>query len=131
MSELRADTITASDGTSPVTLTKQSAAKHYIAYDGTTLGVVDSINTTSITDISNGIHRYNFVNSFAAAAGYTAGGVLGFNGDNSTYAYINQPHNKADLLTSSAEMVSIYSGSGGSGAQDYDYTCSTSHGDLA
>ena len=27
MSELRADTITGSDGTSPVTLTKQSAAK--------------------------------------------------------------------------------------------------------
>jgi len=30
MSELRADTITASDGASPVTLTKQSAAKAWI-----------------------------------------------------------------------------------------------------
>ena len=130
-SVLNVDTLVAANGTDPVTLTKQSAAKHYIAYDGTTLGVVDSINTTSITDISNGIHRYNFVNSFAAAAGYTTGGVLAFSGDNSSYAYVNQPHNKADLLTSSAEMVSIYSGSGGSGAQDYAYTCSTAHGDLA
>ena len=130
MSDLRVNTISASDGTSPVTLTKQSAAKHYIAYDGTTLGVVDSINTTSITDISDGIHRYNFVNSFAATAGYTVGGVLAFNGDNISYVYINQPHSKADLLTSSAEMVSIYSGAA-IGAQDYNYTCSTSHGDLA
>ena len=122
MSTVKVDTLVASDGTSPVTLTKQSAAKHYIAYDGTTLGVVDSINTTSITDIADGNHRYNFVNSFAATAGYTVGGVLAFNGDNTSYVYINQPINKADLLTSSAEMVSVYSGSGGSGSQDYTIT---------
>jgi len=130
-SVLNVDTIAAKDGTSPVELTKQSAAKHYIAYDGTTLSILDSINTTSITDIANGNHRYNFVNSFAATAGYTSGGVLAFAGDNTSYAYVNQPINKADLLTSSAEMVSVYSGSGGSGSQDYNYTCSTSHGDLA
>ena len=51
MSELRADTITGSDGTSPVTLTKQSAAKAWINFNGTgTVATRDSFNISSITD---------------------------------------------------------------------------------
>lgn len=60
MSELRADTITASDGTSPVTLTKQSAAKAwcYISSNGTV--VSGSLNVNSVTDNGVGHYQPNF-----------------------------------------------------------------------
>jgi hypothetical protein len=49
MSELRADTITASDGTSPVTLTKQSAAKSW-NHINTGFAVSNSLNVASVVD---------------------------------------------------------------------------------
>jgi len=63
MSELRADTITASDGTSPVTLTKQAAAKAWAntTADGTT--IQDSFNISSLGDISTGKQAFNFTNA--------------------------------------------------------------------
>jgi hypothetical protein len=55
MSELRADTITASDGTSPVTLTKQSAAKAWATWNGIgTVALTDSFGTSSILDNTTG-----------------------------------------------------------------------------
>ena len=55
MSTLKANTIVAADGTSPVTLTKQSAAKLFALYDmrGTTLGADtagQTFNASSFTD---------------------------------------------------------------------------------
>lgn len=51
MSELRANTITHSDGTSPVTLTKQSAAKWWVNADNSgTHEVQGSFNNSSIVD---------------------------------------------------------------------------------
>jgi len=76
MSELRADTITGSDGTSPVTLTKQSAAKAWYHLDndytgtnpnaGQTNGVTvqNSFNVSSITDNGTGDFTMAWVNSF-------------------------------------------------------------------
>ena len=63
MSELRADTITASDGTSPVTLTKQSAPKAWLSYDQSVPTVNDSFNQSSTTDFSVGRCNLNFTNS--------------------------------------------------------------------
>jgi hypothetical protein len=66
MSELRTDTITASDGTSPVTLTKQSAAKVFATIDGTgTIALLKSLNVSSLTDDGTGQYDTNFVNSFS------------------------------------------------------------------
>jgi hypothetical protein len=67
MSELRADTITASDGTSPVTLTKQNAPKHLFAYDpvnATVLGF--TLNSSSTTDSAAGQFRSNLTNAFGS-----------------------------------------------------------------
>jgi hypothetical protein len=76
MSDLRVNTISASDGTSPVTLTKQSAAKAWYHLDndytgtnpnaGQTNGVTvqDSFNITSITDNGTGDFSMAWVNSF-------------------------------------------------------------------
>jgi len=126
MSELRTDTITASDGTSPVTLTKQAAAKHFITYNESQT-VTSSLNNSSITDVGTGNHRYNFANNFNTAEGYTCGGVMAWNTDQTTNVYSVQPLNKNDVLTSSLEVSTNYAG----GTNDYYYNCSTSHGDLA
>ena len=53
-SVLNVDTIAAKDGTSPVALTKQSAAKAWSHLDFSAASVHDSFNQSSITDIATG-----------------------------------------------------------------------------
>jgi len=65
MSELRADTITASDGTSPVTLTKQEAAKAWFTYEQAANTLRNSLNTSSITDTATGRFSYNASSAFS------------------------------------------------------------------
>lgn len=65
MSTLKADTIVATDGTSPVTLTKQSAAKAWLNYDGSTNTVEYSFNVTSVTDNSTGNFTVIYVNNMS------------------------------------------------------------------
>tara|TARA_E500000331_G_C17096349_1_gene643384 strand:+ start:49 stop:447 length:399 start_codon:yes stop_codon:yes gene_type:complete len=73
MSELRADTITASNGTSPVTLTKQTAAKAFAVYDqgisGSALGgstAGDTFGTSSIVDTSPGVITTSLTNNMSS-----------------------------------------------------------------
>jgi hypothetical protein len=72
MSELRANTITASDGTSPVTLTKQSALRMMCFYNQSTttrVGVAQdevgtsSLNVSTVEDIDTGIYGVNLTNA--------------------------------------------------------------------
>ena len=61
MSEIRANTISAANGTGPVTLTKQSAAKSWCSFNGTsTVAIRGSFNTSSITDRGTGAYTANF-----------------------------------------------------------------------
>ena len=73
MSELRADTITASDGTSPVTLTKQSAAKAWVTFyqPSGTLTILGSFNISSSTDDGVGVADFSVTNTLSDA--YYAG----------------------------------------------------------
>tara|TARA_R110000803_G_scaffold39104_9_gene84328 strand:- start:213 stop:587 length:375 start_codon:yes stop_codon:yes gene_type:complete len=65
MSELRTDTITASDGTSPVTLTKQAAARAWVNFNGTgTVAARDSLNVSGLLDNGPGEYTVNFSNAF-------------------------------------------------------------------
>ena len=130
MSTLKADTIQNTSG-GAATLTKQSAAKHFITYDNSQT-VTDSLNNSSITDVGTGNHKFAFTNSFSTAAGYTSGGVMAWNSDQlGTYIYQMQPINTNDILTGSVEMSTTYSSSSATGVNDYYYNCSQSHGDLA
>lgn len=75
MSELRADTITASDGTSPVTLTKQSAAKAWLSYKGTTTNsIYDSQGVSSVSDDATGEYTVTFSTAFNGANDYALAG---------------------------------------------------------
>ena len=77
-SVLNVDTIAAKNGTSPVALTKQSAAKVYSLWDmadlsgtGGTTGIDTSFNVSSMDDDGAGDFGINFTNSFSSV-NYTA-----------------------------------------------------------
>jgi hypothetical protein len=73
MSTLKADTIVGADGTSPVTLTKQSAAKvtGNLQGDGSSNSTV-SLNISSVTDGSAGLNTVAVTNAFTAALAVAA-----------------------------------------------------------
>ena len=88
-SVLNVDEIAAKDGTSPVSLTKQHAAKAWYNIDGTgTIAVDDSFNVASATDSGVGQYDVNFTSNlvngnYAAVIGSEMGGGNG--GFNGTY----------------------------------------------
>jgi hypothetical protein len=64
MSTIKVDTLVAADGSSPVTLTKQYAAKAWSNLDQrTTLNVRDSFNLSSQTDVEGGNIALTLTNS--------------------------------------------------------------------
>lgn len=66
MSELKVDTLVASDGTSPVTLTKQEAAKAWSNINQTgTQAIRDSFNISSISDTGVGRTQITVTNSLS------------------------------------------------------------------
>ena len=133
MSELRADTITASNGTSPVTLTKQSAAKAWANINGsiTNNSVYDSLNVSSVADVSNGVKTITFVSAFNAGNNYSStsnsgrgtGGIGGA-------GIIELPYVDAPTTTVIKFFAYTYSGSSGGGTEP-PYISYTAHGDLA
>jgi len=123
MSELRTDTITASDGTSPVTLTKQSAAKSWVRMDGDpSLVVNNSFNTSSTSDLGTGSYAQLFVNNFDASENYSSHSSA----DDESFG------NKTTInyQTSSEARMQIFQGSTNTGV-DTDKAMMTHHGDLA
>jgi len=67
MSTLKADTIVATDGSSPVTLTKQEATKQWISWDGVNNDIEGSLNVTSVTDEETGVYTLNITSAFSSA----------------------------------------------------------------
>ena len=86
MSELRANTITHSDGTSPVTLTKQFAPKAWVNMDAGQ-NINNSFNTSSVTDNTTGDHSATWTNVF----NYTTYSVATHSRVTTTYAQIATP----------------------------------------
>lgn len=62
-SVLNVDTIAAKNGTSPVALTKQSAAKVWGSFVGGTAAISDSLNISSTADNGTGDHTANYTNA--------------------------------------------------------------------
>jgi hypothetical protein len=101
MSELRADTITGSDGSSPVTLTKQSAAKAWNNTNSTGTTINNSFGISSLSDLATGRQGHNVTNSFN-----DANTVPTFSIDNNEY------QQWTSSLTTSSWRTSNYDGSG-------------------
>jgi hypothetical protein len=65
-SVLNVDTIADAAGTGAVALTKQSAAKAFVRFNGTgTLAVNKSLNHSSVTDNTTGNYTPNYTNAFS------------------------------------------------------------------
>jgi len=143
MSTLKADTIVASDGSSPVALTKQNAPKHLFAYDAvnaTALGF--TLNSSSTTDSSAGQFRSNLTNAFSSVDNkinltdafdeFTDGVLNGVAANRGGAATTGEDGSVAR----SASVVSASYGYGSSGSSngarvDLSANYISSHGDLA
>ena len=123
-------TITSEGGSATMQL-QAGVAKHFIVYDETQT-IDNSLNNSSITDIGTGNHKFAFTNNFSAAKSYNSGGHLAWTTDQiGTYAYVMQAVNESDVLTGSLEVSCTYVGASAASVNDFYYSSSASHGDLA
>ena len=116
MSELRANTISAANGTDPVTLTKQSAAKAWFEASSSA-SPNNSHNISSGADNGTGNYTYSFVSSFSG--NWSAAGIVT---QNSSYIEYLQ------TLSAGSGQLRI-SSDGGSPVDSSNAL--TIHGDLA
>lgn len=129
MSTLKADTIVASDGTSPVTLTKQFAAKMWADIDMTGTATLDaSGNVASITDNGTGDVTTNFVSSMSNA-NYACSGMTTANAafDDEGLVHLNYTGGRA----AGSCRFGVTDVHNAADALDYDPVMLVIHGDLA
>lgn len=123
MSDIRVDTISAANGTDPVTLTKQSAAKAWVTYyNNAGPAIRESSGISSITDIRVGTSQVDFTSSFTSVH-YSATALAGFSGTST--AFCTDVDNRASasfqMNTRNVSNTSI----------DCNRNSVTFHGDLA
>jgi len=63
---LKVDSVVGEDGTSPVTLTGQAAARAWANYDQTTPVLIDSLNVSSADDDGAGDFGINYTSAFSS-----------------------------------------------------------------
>ena len=128
---LNVDEIAAKNGTSPVTLTKQSAAKAWVNFDQSDNGVDGSLNISSVGDNGVGDITANFSSSLSDDA-YAPSGFAGFAASYGQTLYVSGPANVAigswktsGLLRSHASYANATKNSD---VEDFNLIC---NGDLA
>jgi len=125
MSELRADTITASDGTSPVTLTKQSAAKAWVGFNTiTSTSIFQSQNVSSLTDNGTAYTTINF-SSNLNSTGYSLTASAG----SASFRVCLDTVGSSTDLTGSCNTYATRTDTGS--GLDFDKGSAAIHGDLA
>jgi hypothetical protein len=125
LSEVRANTISAANGTDPVTLTKQAAAKAYLWHAFSTT-IQDSFNISSVTDGGTGQGRADFTSSMGNAYPIINHNQMG-GAHNTTFVW-----NEATSQTASKwEWNTGTSASGGTNTQADNDSTHTVFGDLA
>jgi len=125
MSTLKADTLVAADGTSPVTLTKQSAAKAWVNFDNDGTATVNgSFNISSCTDTATGRFRSNFTSNMNDSVYCSSGMVDDY--------HLTSDSNNDKTTTGEAHLAFYVSGTGGQRVNyDLDRNTVAYHGDLA
>ncbi len=106
MGTLKVDTVVGSDGTSPVTLTKQSAAKALLLFNqlSGTATSVRTLNIASLVDGANGMSTVSFTSSFDAVDYcHLTGGAT--DSGNFNCATINRDESAATSTTSSMPIL--------------------------
>ena len=135
MSTLKADTLVAADGTSPVTLTKQSAPKAWVNFNGnSTIAARDSFNNSSLTDNGTGDYSVNYTNSLSNDDYWGGGSASYADGSPDANAGIVAPsrHVPSTAFTASASrLVTVLQTSTSSQYFDMAIVCWSVNGDLA
>ena len=135
-SVLNVDTIADKAGTGPVALTKQTAAKGFVSFQGTgtsagdLVTVHDSQNTSSVTDIDTGRYRQNFTNSMSNDTYSPAGGTFDSGETGSGGHFIHLYTDGGSTMATGSLSVSTREHAGGS-RTDVTQANITTHGDLA
>ena len=126
MSTLKADTIQSTGG-GAATLTKQSAAKLFVNFNGTgTIAIRSTLNVSTITDNGTGDYRLNYATNFSdinyALSHSQKNGTTG-------RTFLNAGGtNQTDPTTSNSEIMSYNEGS--TAYIDPNFVYATAHGDL-
>jgi hypothetical protein len=130
LSEIRANTISDAAGTGAVTLTKQSAAKAWVNFNGTgTIAARDSFNVASLTDNGTGDYTVNFTSamsdgnyapSVSTSAAFGVAAIFNTSFANASGA---EAAPTASALRSSFGDTTAY--------RDPNYVSQVIHGDLA
>ena len=125
MSTLRADTIQSTGG-GAATLTKQSAAKSNLNFNGTgTIAVRGSFNVSSITDRGTGQFTHTFTNSMSSATDFTGTGCA-----QDTYPDNDGRNRMVSSWPFSASSAYANSFDTSGNADDCAYISSVIHGEL-
>jgi len=82
LSEIRVTTISDTAGTGPVTLTKQSAAKAWVSFNGNTDSIKSTFNISSLTDNATGDYSVTLINAMSNA-------TYSYNGTSSNWETTN------------------------------------------
>ncbi len=132
MSEIRATTISDETGNGPIALTKQSAAKAYVTFNGVNLtaatdtaGVDQSFNISSVEDVEVGRGTVALTNAMSDSYHCCTASA----GDASSSAARNIMVNDGLANTTSTIRFHIENHSNTLG--DAEYTGIITHGDLA
>jgi len=130
-SVLNVDSIAAKDGTSPVTLTKQQAAKFWMSVSSNQTSLDDSFNCSSSTDVGTGQLAGNLVNSmsnthYAQNSEMMAGFAASVN-----YARWSPHTESGNRSTSQCRGTAGYEEGSSTAFEDFPYAQFTINGDLA
>jgi hypothetical protein len=127
-SQLNVDTLVAANGTDPVTLTKQSAAKAWGHYGNNgTFATKDSFGVSSIADTATGRATPSLSN--AMSNGNYSTPASGGNTNATGTLYCLNPNTQT---TTNTELRGrAHAGSSTNGLADMDFNFFAMHGDLA
>lgn len=89
MSDLRVNTISANNGTGPVTLTKQEATKFWVTYDAINEQTKGSLNQSSLVDETTGRYHSTFITNFGSSTDKCAMASV-YNSLNDTEYYLDE-----------------------------------------
>jgi hypothetical protein len=130
-SVLNVDEIAAKNGTSPVTLTKQSAAKVWVNFNGTgTIAERNSTGLSSLTDNGTGDYTITATNAFDSA-NYSpvVGGSPAYGSFTSFSMQIANNNSGTEVAPTSTAIRITYGNT--SSYHDVKYATCTINGDLA
>ena len=130
MSEIRATTISDSAGTGPITLTSQNAAKCYACTTSQT-SILESFNTSSMTDTSTGNGDMNWTSAMSSA-NYSSPANTSYVSSSGAYCVTHGDASGYQNRTASKWYFrTVYSNSSSSAFYDSFRGSVTIHGDLA